>query len=59
MIKRNLFFACIKFIIYEKYLPEEEYPILVMTILNGFKSDEIISNIINQIENKVQINDGK
>ena len=44
---------------FEKYLPEEEYPIFVMTILNGFKSDEIISNIINQIENKVQINDGK
>ena len=44
---------------FEEYLPEEEYPIFVMTILNGFKSDEIISNIIDKIEDRIQINDGK
>jgi len=44
---------------FEEYLPEEEYPIFVMTILNGFKSDQIISNIIDRIEDGIQINDGK
>ena len=41
---------------FEDYLPEEEYPIFVMTILNGFKSDEIISTLIDKIENKIQLN---
>ena len=41
---------------FEDYLPEEEYPIFVMTILNGFKSDEIISTLIDKIEGKIQLN---
>ena len=44
---------------FESYLPEEEYPIFVMTILNGFRSEDIISNIINKIEDGVQISNGK
>ena len=44
---------------FENYLPEEEYPIFVMTILNGFRSDEIISNLIDKIEDGVQLNDRK
>ncbi len=41
---------------FENYLPEEEYPIFVITMLNGFKSEEIISNLIDKIEYKVQLN---
>ena len=37
---------------FEDYLPESEYPIFVITILNGFKSDSIIKNILDSIENK-------
>ena len=44
---------------FESYLPEEEYPIFVMTILNGFKSDEIISNLIDKIEYGVQLSNEK
>ena len=42
---------------FEDYLPEEEYPIFVMTILNGFKSEEIMSTLIDKIEDKIQLND--
>ena len=35
---------------FEEYLPEEEYPIFVITILNGFKSDSIIESILDNIE---------
>ncbi len=41
---------------FENYLPEEEYPIFVITMLNGFKSEQIISNLIDKIEYKVQLN---
>ena len=41
---------------FEDYLPEEEYPIFVITMLNGFKSEEIISNLIDKIECKIQLN---
>ena len=41
---------------FENYLPEEEYPIFVITMLNGFKSEEIISSLIDKIEYKVQLN---
>ena len=44
---------------FENYLPEEEYPIFVMTILNGFRSEDIITNIINKIEDGVQISNEK
>ena len=44
---------------FENYLPEEEYPIFVMTILNGFRSEDVISNIINKIEYGVQVSNGK
>ena len=37
---------------FEDYLPESEYPIFVITILNGFKSDIIIKNILDSIETK-------
>ena len=42
---------------FEDYLPEEEYPIFVITMLNGFKSDEIISTLVDKIEYKRQLND--
>ena len=42
---------------FENYLPEEEYPIFVITMLNGFKSEEIISSLIDKIEYKMQLND--
>ena len=42
---------------FEDYLPEEEYPIFVITMLNGFKSEEIISSLIDKIEYKMQLND--
>ena len=35
---------------FEKYLPDEEFPIFVITILNGFKSSEIIDNIVDSID---------
>ena len=41
---------------FEDYLPEEEYPIFVITMLNGFKSEEIISSLIDKIEYKIQLN---
>ena len=41
---------------FENYLPEEEYPIFVITMLNGFKSEEIISSLIDKIEYKIQLN---
>ena len=41
---------------FEDYLPEEEYPIFVMTVLNGFRSDDIISSLIDKIEGSI-IND--
>ena len=37
---------------FEEYLPEEEYPIFVITVLNGFKSRDIIKNLIDSIEKK-------
>ena len=37
---------------FEQYLPDEEFPIFVITILNGFKSSDIINNIIDSIEKK-------
>ncbi len=44
---------------FENYLPEEEYPIFVMTILNGFRSEQIIATIIDRIEDGVQLSNGK
>ena len=41
---------------FEEYLPEEEYPIFVITILNGFKTDSIIKNILDSIEKKKALN---
>ena len=37
---------------FEKYLPDEEFPIFVITILNGFRSTDIINTLINSIEEK-------
>jgi len=41
---------------FEEYLPEEEYPIFVITILNGFKTESIIKNILDNIEKKKALN---
>ena len=37
---------------FEKYLPDEDFPIFVITILNGFKSSEIIESIVDSIDKK-------
>ena len=34
---------------FEKVLPDEEYPIFVITILNGFKSDDLIDKLVREI----------
>ena len=34
---------------FEKLLPDEEYPIFVITILNGFKSDDLLDKLVNEI----------
>ena len=34
---------------FEKLLPDEEYPIFVITILNGFKSDDLLNKLVNEI----------
>ena len=34
---------------FEKLLPDEEYPIFVITILNGFKSDDLLDKLVNDI----------
>ena len=41
---------------FEEYLPEEEYPIFVITILNGFKTESIIKNILDNVEKKKALN---
>ena len=41
---------------FEDYLPEEEYPIFVITILNGFKTESIIKSILDNIEKKKALN---
>ena len=34
---------------FEKVLPDEEYPIFVITILNGFKSDDLLDKLVSEI----------
>jgi len=34
---------------FEKLLPDEEYPIFVITILNGFKSDDLLNKLVDDI----------
>ena len=36
---------------FEAILPDEEFPIFVITILNGFQSDAILDILLNTIEN--------
>ena len=31
---------------FEEFLPDNEFPIFVITILNGFKSDEVIDKLL-------------
>ncbi|MAJ43262.1 MAG: hypothetical protein CMF96_00770 [Candidatus Marinimicrobia bacterium] len=38
---------------FEELLNEEEYSILLLTILNNFKSEHIINTILDAIENKL------
>ena len=35
---------------FEEILPVKEFPIFVITILNGFQSDVILDNLLNTIE---------
>ena len=41
---------------FEDYLSEEEYPIFVITILNGFKSKNVIDSILDSIDEKKVLN---
>ena len=34
---------------FESALPDEEYPVFVITILNGFKNDNIIESIVDTV----------
>ena len=35
---------------FEEILPDDEFPIFVITILNGFKSDIVLDKLLNIIE---------
>ena len=35
---------------FEEILPDDEFPIFVITILNGFKSDVVLDKLLNVIE---------
>ena len=35
---------------FEEILPDDEFPIFVITILNGFKSDVVLNKLLNIIE---------
>ena len=35
---------------FENILPDDEFPIFVITILNGFKSDVVLDKLLNIIE---------
>ena len=35
---------------FEEILPDNEFPIFVITILNGFKSDDLIDKLLNVID---------
>ena len=35
---------------FEEILPDNEFPIFVITILNGFQSDVILDNLLNTID---------
>ena len=41
---------------FEEILPDDEFPIFVITILNGFQSDVILDKLLDVIEN---CNNGK
>ena len=36
---------------FEEVLPDEEYPVFVITILNNIRSKDIINQLINSIQN--------
>ena len=38
---------------FEEILPDNEFPIFVITILNGFQSDIILENLLNTIEKSI------
>ena len=35
---------------FEEILPDDEFPVFVITILNGFKSDVVLDKLLNIIE---------
>ena len=39
---------------FEEYLNEEEYSIFILTVLNNFKSDDIINTILDALENHIE-----
>ena len=39
---------------FEEILPDNEFPIFVITILNGFQSEIIINKLINTIESSIE-----
>ena len=39
---------------FEEILPDNEFPIFVITILNGFQSEVIINKLINTIESSIE-----
>ena len=40
---------------FESALPDEEYPVFVITILNGFKNDNIIENIVDTVYKSTRV----
>jgi len=41
---------------FENILSDQEFGILVLTVLNNFKSEVILNDIIDSIENSIEIN---
>ena len=41
---------------FEDILSDQEFGILVLTVLNNFKSEVILNDIIDSIENSIEIN---
>ena len=39
---------------FEEILPDNEFPIFVITILNGFQSDIILNKLIDTIESSIE-----
>jgi hypothetical protein len=51
----NLLDSTVKFEKFEKYYTDEEYGIFILTVLNNFKSKDIINMLVTVIKNKILI----